>query len=59
MTYFIAEYLSRFGAIIASVPLLLEVIFGYEVSLLEAITEGFELAFKYVDSFQEGFEISS
>jgi hypothetical protein len=28
------------------------------MSLLEAITAGFEIAFKYVDSFQEGFEIS-
>jgi hypothetical protein len=28
------------------------------MSLLEAITAGFELAFKYADYFQEGFEIS-
>jgi len=28
------------------------------MSVLEAITAGFELTFKYVDSLQEGFEIS-
>jgi hypothetical protein len=28
------------------------------MSLLEAITAGFELSFKYADSFQEEFEIS-